>query len=89
MEGKEYAQNLIYGNPLNSFQLLPSYFYMSERENQGTVTKLNTDNENRFEYLFLTFGPYIFGFVLCYRPVMQLMEHTLKESIVYECGEMK
>ena len=27
---KEYAQNLVYGHPLDSFQMLSSYFYMLE-----------------------------------------------------------
>ena len=37
---KEYAQNLVYGHPLDSFQMLPSYFYMLEQQNLRTVTKL-------------------------------------------------
>ena len=53
---KEYAQNLVYGDPLHSFQLLPSYIYILEQENLRTMTKLKTDDENRFEDLFLAFG---------------------------------
>ena len=48
-EVKEYAQNLVYNDPLHSFQLLPSYFYMLKRENLRIVTKLKIDDENKFE----------------------------------------
>ena len=37
-KAKEYAQNMVYGFPLDSFQMLPSYFYILEQQNQGTVT---------------------------------------------------
>ena len=36
---KEYAQNLTYEDPFHFFQIFPSYFYMLEKENPGTVTK--------------------------------------------------
>ena len=59
---KEYAQNLVYGDPLHFFHLLPSYFYLLQHENPEIMTKLKIDDENRFEYLFLPFGPCIFSF---------------------------
>ena len=67
---KEYAQNFVYGDSLHFFQPLPSDFYMLERENPRTVTKLKVDDETRFEYLFLSFGPCINGFVSCCRIVI-------------------
>ena len=78
---KEYAQNLIYEDPLYSFQLLLSYFYMLEKENQGTVTKCKIDKESKFEYLFLALGLYINGFLSCCIPVITIDGHTLKKSL--------
>ena len=37
---KEYAQNLVYGALMDSFQKLPSYSYMLERENPRTMTRI-------------------------------------------------
>ena len=39
-KAKKYAQNLVYGHPLDSFQMLPSYFYMLEQENPRTMKKI-------------------------------------------------
>ena len=44
--------------------LLP-YFYMFEKENPGTITKLLMDKENRFEYAFMSLGHSITGFKEC------------------------
>ena len=52
---------------------------MLERENSKIVTKLKIDDENRFEYLFLTFGPCIYGFVSCYRLIIAFDGTHLKE----------
>ena len=59
---KEYAQNIIYEDLFHSFKLLPSYFYMLEKENPGTITKLLKDEENKFEYAFMSLGSSITGF---------------------------
>ena len=45
---KEYAKTMVYGDPLHSFYLLPSYCYMLEQKNSETMTKLHIDDENRF-----------------------------------------
>ena len=62
---KEYAQNLVYDASMDSFQKLPSYSYMLKRENPGTVTRIQTDEENRFEYLFMTLDLCLSGFTTC------------------------
>ena len=41
---KEYAESFVYGEPLQSFQKLPSYLYMLEQTNPNTVTKIKTDS---------------------------------------------
>ena len=56
---------------MHSFQMLPSYYYMLERENPGTVTKIQTDEENIFEYLFMALGLCISGFIAS-RPVLAI-----------------
>ena len=45
---------------------------MIKWENPRTVTKLKIDDENIFEYLFLTLGPCISGFVSCCRLVIAI-----------------
>ena len=42
--------------------MLPSYCYMLEKANLGTVTRIEVDGESRFKYFFLTFGASIRGF---------------------------
>ena len=77
---KEYAQNIIYEDPFHSFQLLPSYFYMLEKENPSIVTKLLMDEENMFEYAFMSLGPSITSFIECCRPVIVIDGTHLKEK---------
>ena len=36
-KAKEYAQNLVYSHPLDSFQMLSSYFYMLEQQNNDKI----------------------------------------------------
>ena len=62
-KAREYAQNLVYSHSLDSFQMLLSYFYMLKQQNPGTVTKLQVDEDNRFEICFITFDACICGFV--------------------------
>ena len=45
-KAKEYIENLIYGEPVHSFQQLSLYLYKLEQKNPWTMTKLNTDAEN-------------------------------------------
>ena len=77
---REYAQNPVYGHPLDSFQMLPFYFYMLEQQNSRTVIKLKVDNENRFEICFMAFGACIFGFRECVRPAIVIDGTHLKEK---------
>ena len=61
-KAREYAQNLVYGHPLDYFQMLLSYFYMLEQQNPRTVIKLQVDEDNRFEICFMAFDACISGF---------------------------
>ena len=60
--GRKHAHTLIRGSPEQSFHILPSYFHMLEKLNLGTVTRIESDRESRFKYLFLAFGVAIRGF---------------------------
>ncbi|XP_022855517.1 uncharacterized protein LOC111376762 [Olea europaea var. sylvestris] len=66
---RERTLKLIREDPTESFQQLPSYFYMLEQTNSGTVTKLEVDGHNRFKYCFMALGASIEGWVHC-RPVI-------------------
>ena len=58
--------------------MLPSYFYMHEQENLGTVTKLKVDDDNRFEICFMAFDACIFDFRECCRPAIAIDGTHLK-----------
>ena len=77
-KAKEYAESFVYGEPLQSFQKLPSYLYMLEQAIPGTVTKMQTDSKNRFQYLFMALGPSINGFLSGCRPVISIDATYLK-----------
>ena len=77
-KAREYAQNLAYGHPLDSFQMLLSYFYMLKQENPGTVTKLQVDEDNRFEICFMAFGACIFDFREYCKPIIAIDRTHLK-----------
>ncbi|KAL5558013.1 hypothetical protein UlMin_034224 [Ulmus minor] len=62
LRGRWHAQSLIRGSSEESFYMLPSYCYMIEMENPGTVTRIEVDGECRFKYFFLAFGASIRGF---------------------------
>ena len=58
--------------------MLPSYFYMLEQQNPRMVTKLQVDEDNRFEICFMAFDACIFGFRECCRPTIAIDGTHLK-----------
>ncbi|XP_073121248.1 uncharacterized protein [Henckelia pumila] len=54
--GKELADNILKGDPIKSFTLLPCYLHMVEKMNRGSITDICVDEKNRFKYMFLAFG---------------------------------
>ena len=84
-KAKEYAESFVYGEPLQSFQKLPSYLYMFEQTIPGTVTKMQTDSKNRFQYLFMALGLSINDFLSGCRPVISIDTTYLKENIEVFC----
>ncbi|GKB37817.1 transposase, MuDR, MULE transposase domain protein [Tanacetum coccineum] len=51
--GKDYCIQQIRGSPYESFEMLPYYCYNLERKNEGTVTRIKTDEKGVFEMLFI------------------------------------
>ncbi|EOY32502.1 Uncharacterized protein TCM_040459 [Theobroma cacao] len=77
-QAKEYAERLVFSPLEESFQLLPSYFYMLEQEIPGTVTVMATDEEERFKYCFWSYGACIRGFSDVMHPTVAIDATHLK-----------
>ncbi|WRX12261.1 zinc finger protein [Theobroma cacao] len=80
-QAKEYAERLVFGPSEESFQLLPSYFYMLEQENPSTVTTVATNEEERFKYYFWSYGACIWGFRDVMRPTIVIDATHLKGKL--------
>ena len=53
---KNYAFELMLGSLEDSFGKLPTYFHNLKKLNPGTVTYIETDEEDRFEQCFFSIG---------------------------------
>ncbi|XP_022899350.1 uncharacterized protein LOC111412654 [Olea europaea var. sylvestris] len=62
---REQTLKLIRGDLTTSFQLLPSYFFMLQEMNIGTVTLIETDHLDRFKYCFMALGASIARWKYC------------------------
>ncbi|XP_073016683.1 uncharacterized protein [Primulina eburnea] len=60
-KGKELADNMLKGDPTQSFTKLSCYLHMVEQMNPGSITDIFVDEENRFKYMFLAFGACLKG----------------------------
>ena len=58
--------------------MLPSYFYILEQQNPRTITKLQVDEDNKFEICFMAFDECIKGFHECCRPAIVIDGTHLK-----------
>ena len=56
------AQNIMRGTPEDNYATLPSYLYMLQEVNPGTVIKLELDASHHFKYMFIAFGQSIRGY---------------------------
>ncbi|XP_070675801.1 uncharacterized protein [Malus domestica] len=75
---KEHAMELVKGSPEESYTVLPSYFAVLEAKNPGTITTIETDENNCFLYYFMSLGPCIRGFRSAIRPVIAVDGMFLK-----------
>ncbi|KAK0578664.1 hypothetical protein LWI29_014015 [Acer saccharum] len=74
----QYALSLTYGTHEESFQLLPSFAYVLEQQNPGTITDLQCADDGKFLYFFILLGFSIRGFRRCMRPVIAVDGTHLK-----------
>ncbi|XP_062103771.1 uncharacterized protein LOC133814881 [Humulus lupulus] len=58
---KTLAADGVRGSNEESYGLLPSYLYMLQLANPGTITRVCKDEENRFKYMFIAFGASLDG----------------------------
>ncbi|XP_062114778.1 uncharacterized protein LOC133826279 [Humulus lupulus] len=78
---KTLAADDVRGSNEESYALLPSYLYMLQLANPGTITRVCKDEENRFKYMFIAFGASLDGWKQC-RPVIVVDGTFLK----MKCG---
>ncbi|KAL6551297.1 hypothetical protein OROMI_021785 [Orobanche minor] len=65
LSARNQALTMTYGDLSESFRKLPSYFYMLEQSNPGSVVYLQTDEAGAFEYCFMSLAASIRGFKAC------------------------
>ncbi|XP_044461881.1 uncharacterized protein LOC123193152 [Mangifera indica] len=67
---KNWALNEIKGSPEESFRLLPIFCYNLQQRNPGTITEIETDSDNRFQFVFISLGCSIRAFRQYFYPVI-------------------
>ncbi|XP_059289260.1 uncharacterized protein LOC132042748 [Lycium ferocissimum] len=76
---KEKALNMLRGDPTESYNKLPSYFYILEKTYPGSVVSLEKTAEDRFLYAFVALEPCIRGWEYC-RPIVVVDGTHLKST---------
>ncbi|KAK2652864.1 hypothetical protein Ddye_012720 [Dipteronia dyeriana] len=74
----DYALSLTYGMHEETFQLLPSFGYVLEQKNLGTIFDLQYDEDDKFLYFFMPIGASLRGFRKCMRLVIVIDGTHLK-----------
>ena len=62
---RESVYETLRGSPEANYSVLPSYLYMLEKMNPGSVVDLVTDDRNQFKYLFVALNASIKGWMNC------------------------
>ncbi|KAL8502904.1 hypothetical protein ACS0TY_021869 [Phlomoides rotata] len=78
VRSRQRANDCIYGNSEQSFNLLPSYLHQLKVVNPQSHVRLHTDHEHRFKYVFYALRASINGFINYGRPVIVVDETHLK-----------
>ncbi|XP_070054592.1 protein FAR1-RELATED SEQUENCE 3-like [Nicotiana tomentosiformis] len=76
---KEYAVQLLRGNPSESYENLLSYFYMMVLTNPMSVVSLKKTEEDLFMYAFVALYPSIKGWQYC-KPVVVVDGNFIKST---------
>ncbi|KAH9778636.1 hypothetical protein KPL71_007411 [Citrus sinensis] len=75
---REVGLEIVRGNPVESYNLLPKYSHVLTTANEGTVTHLEQDGDGNFLYYFVALGSSIKGFMQYIRPVIAVDGTHLK-----------
>ncbi|KAL6327865.1 hypothetical protein AAG906_026544 [Vitis piasezkii] len=75
---RELALGSIRGSPEESYNTLPSYCYVLEQKNPGTITDIVIDCDNQFKYFFMSIGASLVGFHTSIRLVVAIDGTFLK-----------
>ncbi|GKD95734.1 transposase, MuDR, MULE transposase domain protein [Tanacetum coccineum] len=78
--GKQLALASTQGCPIESFAQLPFYCYNLKRQNECTVTHIDTNDEGRFKMCFIGFSVAIKSFLCYMRPLIIIDAAHLKET---------
>ncbi|GKA19661.1 transposase, MuDR, MULE transposase domain protein [Tanacetum coccineum] len=78
MKGKHYGIQQVRGSPYEAFKMLPYYCNNLEQKNEGTVTRIKTDDKGVFEMLFIAIGASIRTFLNYLRPMLMIDASHLK-----------
>ncbi|XP_070028571.1 uncharacterized protein [Nicotiana sylvestris] len=76
---KEKAMQLLRRSPSESYKKMPTYLYMLEYANPGSVTRLHTEGDGSFLYAFIAIYASIRGWVYC-RPTVVVDGSFLKST---------
>ncbi|GKB79110.1 transposase, MuDR, MULE transposase domain protein [Tanacetum coccineum] len=76
--GKDYGIQQIRGSPYEAFEMLSYYCYNLEQKNEGTITRIKTDEKRVFEMLFIAIGASIHTFLNYLRPILMIDVAHLK-----------
>ncbi|KAK2646767.1 hypothetical protein Ddye_021962 [Dipteronia dyeriana] len=74
----DYALSRTHGTHEETFQLLPSFGYVLEQKNPGTITDLQCDKDGKFLLFFMSIGASLREFRTCMRPVIAVDGTHLK-----------
>ncbi|XP_022847562.1 uncharacterized protein LOC111370091 [Olea europaea var. sylvestris] len=77
---RECAIELLRGSPDLSYDRLAKYCNILKKNNPGTVTFIEIDNENRFKYFVMALGPSIRGFHSSMRHVISVDRIFMKSK---------
>ncbi|XP_038683008.1 uncharacterized protein LOC119983395 [Tripterygium wilfordii] len=75
---RECALYSLRGSSEESFTYLPHYCAVLEINNPGTITHIESDDENRFNFFFMAIGASLRGFQSSIRPVIVVDDNHLK-----------
>nr|GEW90342.1 hypothetical protein [Tanacetum cinerariifolium] len=78
MESKECCVGIYFGLPGGIFCIVPYYCHNLELTNDGTVTHIETDDEDHFKMVFIAFGVVIRSFKYHMRPLIIIDAAHLK-----------